>query len=118
MALGSVPASGNLSSLASPVSSSTPSMVTQSELEPVSVIKRIAPVYPLVAKQRMLSGSVVIQGTVNKQGKITDLQLLSGPPIFRDSAFDAVKQWEFKPAKLNGQPIEQPTKIRLDFIPH
>jgi len=118
IALGNVPASGNLSNLASPVGASTPSMVTQSELEPVSVIKRVAPIYPPVARQRMLSGSVVVEAIVDKQGKIADLKLVSGPPIFRDAAFDAVKQWQFKPAKLNGQPIEQPTKIRLDFIPH
>ncbi|HLW54632.1 MAG TPA: TonB family protein [Candidatus Angelobacter sp.] len=117
MALGDAPASGALSSLASPVSASTPSMITQSDLQPISVIKRVPPVYPLVAKQRMLSGTVVVQGTVDTQGRIKNLQLISGSPIFRDAAFDAVKQWEFKPAHLNGQPIEQPTKIRLDFNP-
>lgn len=115
--LGSVPASGNLSTLANPVSSSTPSMLAQSELEPVSVIKRVSPVYPMVAKQRMLSGSVVVEGVVDTTGKITNLKLVSGPPLFRDAAFDALKQWQFKPAKLNGQPIEQPTKVRLDFMP-
>ena len=117
MALGNVPASGNLSTLANPVSASTPSMVTQSELAPVTVITRVPPVYPLVAKQRRLSGSVVVQGTVGTDGKITGLQLISGPPIFRDAAFDAVKQWKFKPARLNGQAIEQSTRIRLDFVP-
>jgi protein TonB len=118
VALGNVPASGNISNLANPVGASTPSMVAQSELEPVSVIRRVAPIYPPVARQRMLSGSVVVEAMVDKQGKISDLKLVSGPPIFRDAAFEAVKQWQFKPAKLNGQPIEQPTKIRLDFIPH
>jgi TonB family protein len=118
VALGNVPASGNISNLASPVGASTPSMVAQSELEPVSVIKRVSPIYPPVARQRMISGSVVVEAIVDKQGKIADMKLVSGPPIFRDAAFDAVKQWQFKPAKLNGQPIEQPTKIRLDFIPH
>jgi len=84
-------------------------------LEPVTVIKTVPPIYPLVAKERRLIGSVVVQVTVDKNGRISDLQLISGPPLFRDAAFAAVKQWVFKPARLNGQAIEQSTKIRLNF---
>lgn len=109
--------SGSLNSLASPVAISTPSMVAQSELVPFKVVKKVTPVYPTIARQRMLSGSVVVQGTIDVNGKIRDLRLVSGSPIFRDAAFDAVKQWEFKPAMLNGQAIEQTTQIRLDFNP-
>jgi TonB family protein len=119
IALLSGPAAGSLSNLASPVSqTSRARLLTRSELEPITVIKKVLPVYPLVAKQRALSGTVVVQGTVNKNGKISGLQLISGPPVFRDAAFEAVKQWVFKPARLNGQPIEQETKIRLDFGAH
>lgn len=112
---GAAPA--GLSNLASPASAVTPSMMTQSELQPVQVLKKVAPVYPLMAKQRNLSGTVVIEATISKEGKLTNLQLVSGPPIFRDAAFDAIKHWQFKPAHLNGQPIEQSTKIRMDFVP-
>jgi protein TonB len=87
----------------------------ESELEPVTAIKKVPPVYPMVAKQHRLSGNVVVQGTVNKNGRIRDLQLISGSPLFRDAAFAAVKQWVFKPARLNGQAIEQSTRIRLHF---
>jgi protein TonB len=62
-----------------------------------------------------LSGSIVVQGIVGKNGRMTNLQLISGSPIFRDAAFAAVKQWVFKPARLNGQAIEQSTTIRVDF---
>ena len=79
------------------------------------MIKRVPPVYPLVAKTRRLTASLVVQGTVDKNGRINDLQLISGPGLFREAAFDALKQWVFKPARLNGQPIEQPTRIRIDF---
>jgi TonB family protein len=116
ISLGSVPASGSLSNLASPFSEPPPRrFLTQSKLEPVTVIKKAPPVYPLVAKLRRSSGSVVVQGTVDKNGRISNLQLISGPPLFRDAAFEAVKRWVFRPARLNGQAIEQSTKIRLDF---
>jgi protein TonB len=114
--LGNAPASGSLSNLISPVSQPPrPRFLPPSDFEPVTVIKKVPPVYPLVAKQHRLSGSVVVQGTVNKNGRISDLQLISGSPLFRDAAFAAVKQWVFKPARLNGQAVEQSTTIRLDF---
>jgi len=87
----------------------------QSEFEPVTALTKVLPVYPLVAKQYKLTGSVVVHGIVNKNGRISDLQLISGSPLFRDAAFAALKQWVFKPATLNGQAIEQPTTIRLYF---
>jgi TonB family protein len=108
---------GALGSLAKPSASSTPSMISQSELEPLSVLKRVTPVYPAIAKVRRLNGSVIVEGVVGKDGKITNLKFVSGPPVFHDAAFDAVKQWVFKPAKLNGQAIEQSTQIRVDFKP-
>lgn len=109
--------SGTLSALAKPADASKPAMLTQSNLEPVQVLKRVAPVYPAIAKQRRLSGVLVVQATVGKDGKISNLELVSGPPVFRDAAFEALKQWQFRPATLNGQPIDQSTQIKLAFNP-
>jgi TonB family protein len=116
ISLGNGPASGSLSNLVSPVSQPpNPRLLTSSEFEPVQAIKKVQPIYPLVAKQTRLSGIVVVEVTVNKNGKISDLRMISGHALFRDAAFAAVKQWVFKPAKLNGQTIDQSTTIRLHF---
>jgi TonB family protein len=112
------PGAGTLSALAKTSSSSAqPSMLTQSELQPVEVVRRVAPIFPTIARQRRLSGILVVDALVDKTGKVTTMQLISGPPIFKDAAFEAVKQWQFKPAKLNGQPIDQNTQIKLQFTP-
>jgi protein TonB len=110
-------APATLSALTRPTAASTPSMITQSELDPVTVLKRVAPVYPAIARARRLSGTVTVQVVVSKDGKATNLQFISGPPVFRDAAFEAVKQWQFKPARLNGQAIEQSEQIRVNFTP-
>jgi len=116
ISLGDGPASGSLSDLVNPVSQpANPQLLTESAFEPVTAIKKVPPVYPLIAKLRRLRGSVVVQGTVDKNGRISDLQLISGSPRFRDAAFAAVKQWVFKPARLNGHAIEHSTTIRIDF---
>ena len=107
-----------LSSLARPVSSGAPSIsVTQSDLQPMRVLRTVQPVYPAIARVRRLSGTVTVQVTVGKDGKVHNPQFVEGQPVFRDAAFDAVKQWEFKPALLNGQAIEQTTQIKMKFNP-
>ncbi len=116
MSVGSASASGALSSLARPVATSTPGMA-QSELEPLKVLKTVPPTYPEIAKIRRLSGSVVVEVKVGKDGKVNNVRYVSGQPVFTDAASDAVRQWKFKPATLNGQPIEQSTQIKVDFHP-
>jgi TonB family protein len=109
---------GEISALvAKPPASSTPSMISQSDLEPAQVLKKVAPVYPAIARARRLSGAVTVEFTVGKDGKVSNLKLTSGLPIFRDAAFDAIKQWVFKPAKLNGQTIDQAEQVKMTFNP-
>jgi TonB family protein len=109
--------SAPLSSLARPVASSTPSAaaIEQSQLEPLQVVRTGPLVYPAIAKARGITGVVVVQVTVGKDGKPFAPKFMSGPPVFKDAAFQAVMGYQFKPAKLNGQPIEQSTTIKLNF---
>jgi outer membrane biosynthesis protein TonB len=106
----------NLSALARPVASSTPTAsIEQSQLEPLQLVRTVQPVYPLFAKSRHMSGAVEVELKVGKDGKPSSPKFISGPPIFKDAAFEAVMQYQFKPAKLNGQPIEQTTRVKLIF---
>ena len=109
--------SAPLSNLARPVASSTPSAaaIEQSQLEPLQLIKTAPLVYPAIAKARNITGMVVVEVKVGKDGKVSNPRFVSGPPVFKDAAFDAVTHYQFKAAKLNGQPIEQVTQIRLNF---
>jgi TonB family protein len=106
-----------LSNLARPVTSAAPSAaaIEQSQLEPLQVVRTGPLVYPAIAKSRRITGVVVVQVTVGKDGKPFNPKYVSGHPIFKDAAFQAVMGYQFKPAKLNGQPIEQATTIKLNF---
>jgi TonB family protein len=99
------------------VASSTPSAaaIEQSQLEPLQVIRTGPLIYPAIAKARNITGPAVVLVTVGKDGKPYNPKYISGQPIFKDAAFQAVMGYQFKPAKLNGQPIEQSTTIRLNF---
>ena len=109
--------SAPLANLARPVASSAPSAaaIEQSQLEPLQVLRAGPLVYPAIAKVRGISGPAVVQVTVGKDGKPRDPKFISGQPVFKDAAIQAVMGYVFKPAKLNGQPIEQGTTIRLNF---
>ena len=110
-------ATGTISALTVPVNTSAPAALRQSNLEPMQVLKTIPPVYPPIAKMRRLSGQVIVEFTVGKDGKAHNPKLLSGQAAFRDAAFDAVRQWTFRPAKLDGKPVEQTTQVKMDFHP-
>jgi TonB family protein len=106
-----------LTNLAHPVASSTPSAaaIEQSQLDPLQLMRTGPLNYPAIAKARNITGVVVVQVEVDKDGKVNSPKFISGPPIFKDAAFESVLQYKFKPARLNGQPISQVTQIRLVF---
>jgi TonB family protein len=115
-AVGSGGSSTEVNSLAR-VNSSAPAMMAASELVNAKVIHTVSAAYPDIAKARRISGTVVVRVTVTKDGKVSNVRFISGPIIFQDAAFTAVRQWLFKPATLNGELIEQETEIRVNFHP-
>ncbi len=79
------------------------------------LIKKVQPVYPAVAKQFHREGSVQLLTTIDKYGEIKKVQVLGGDAMLVRAAVDAVKQWEYRPYLLNGQPVEIETQITVIF---
>lgn len=79
-----------------------------------------APIYPENAKQARISGTVVLQAVINKDGSVQDLKVVSGPAELQQAALDAVKDWRYRPYLLNGEPVEVLTTINVIFTlaPH
>jgi len=73
------------------------------------------PLYPALAKSAHLSGTVMLQATISKQGTIENLRVNSGQAMLRPAAMDAVSTWRYKPYLLNGQPVEIDTTIKVVF---
>jgi len=73
------------------------------------------PVYPAVAKQAHISGTVVLHCMIGKDGSVQALEYISGPPLLMKSAMDAVRQWTYKPTLLNGEPVEVDTTVSVIF---
>jgi len=110
----------NLSGLMASASSSVPkpTLATVRISQGVSqglLIKRVQPKYPPAALAVRAQGAVQIEATINKEGNVTNLKVLSGDPVLSRAALEAVRQWRYKPYYLDGDPVEIETQITVNF---
>jgi TonB family protein len=62
-----------------------------------AAVHRVPPVYPPIARQLGISGTVLVITTVDATGKVVKAESNSGNKLLAPSAIDAVKQWKFAP---------------------
>jgi len=79
------------------------------------IVNRVQPVYPPLARQTRISGTVRLHAIISKDGTIQQLEVLSGHPLLQQAALDAVRQWRYQPTLLNGEPVEVDTTIDVIF---
>ncbi len=79
------------------------------------LIQKTSPVYPQIAKEARVSGTVVIQATISKAGLIENLHVVNGPTMLRQPALDAVRTWRYRPYLLDGEPVEVETTVSVTF---
>ena len=90
-------------------------VVVGGAVQSAKLLKQIVPAYPPPARQLRISGTVHLLGIIAKDGTIQRLQVLSGHPLLRQAALDAVSQWVYRPTILNGQPVEVEAPIDVIF---
>jgi len=79
------------------------------------LVHQVAPVYPSEARRDRIQGVVVLQAVINKEGRIADLKLVSGPKELVQAAIGAVQQWRYRPYLFNGEPVEVETQVQVNF---
>ena len=89
-----------------------------SELQEAKLISRIEPIYPVLAKEIRLEGTVVIRAIIAKDGTVESVEILSGHPLLVQAARDAIVRWRYRPTLLNGQPVEVETLVIVIFRMH
>jgi protein TonB len=77
--------------------------------------KKVVPTYPPLARSARISGVVRFNAVIGTDGRIQNLQLVSGHPLLVPSAQAAVTQWVYQPTLLNGEPVEVMTQIDVNF---
>jgi TonB family protein len=85
------------------------------ELSAALVLDKVEPSYPRQALQAGLQGPVVLQAWIARDGTIRELKLIRGSLLLGQAAYEAVKQWRYKPYLQNGHAVEAQTYVTVDF---
>lgn len=65
----------------------------------------VAPLYPQLAREAGVEGTVMVQALIDASGRVVDTRIVKSIPMLDAAAMDCVRKWRFKPARSNGQPI-------------
>lgn len=79
------------------------------------VVKKIAAAYPSQARQDHIQGTVELRLIIGEDGLVQFLHVIEGPPILAAAAYDAVRQWQFKPYVENGKAVPVLTTVTVNF---
>ncbi len=96
---------------------------TREGADPATLASRLTrlrgspPDYPKTALAQHLTGSVVLEYTVDTDGGTRDIHVVEATPpgVFDQSALNAVKHWHYAPPRLDGAAVEVPVRTRMRF---
>ncbi|MFB3813737.1 MAG: TonB family protein [Terriglobales bacterium] len=86
-----------------------------SQFLPARLLKSVAPVYPSIAKNVKVNDTVVVSAVIDKEGRMTNMRVVRGMVMFHHAALEALRQWRYEPATLNGSPIESSVQVEVRF---
>jgi TonB family protein len=108
-----------LSTPASPDGSASPEKPTRirvgGNVASAKITHMVPPIYPPIAKTAHISGTVVLHCLIAKDGRMLQVEYVSGPPLLMKAAMDAVRQWVYRPTLLNDRPVEVDTTVSVVF---
>lgn len=73
------------------------------------------PEYPAEAIASRVTGEVTVRVVVGPDGNVIDARVVSGPPLLREAALDAVGRWRYRPYEQGGKPVPIATTAIFDF---
>jgi TonB family protein len=76
------------------------------------------PSYPKLATLTRTQGSVVMQAVISKEGTVEEVHVIKGHRLLRGAAKSAVRNWRYRPYKVDGVPVEVATTVSVDFNLH
>jgi len=71
--------------------------VPVSEMQLGSLIHKVVPTYPEIAKRAGIQGTVLLSALIGKDGRVESVVPVSGHPMLVRAAEEAVRQWQYRP---------------------
>jgi periplasmic protein TonB len=81
-----------------------------------ALIYKVQPSYPALALAIHLAGTVRLRAIIAADGSVRQVEVLSGNPLLVPSVLAAVREWRYRPTRLNGEAVEVDTLITVNFI--
>jgi|CXWL01.1.fsa_nt_gi TonB family protein len=89
---------------------------TGGEVKPPVVLRRTSPQYTAAGRAAAINGTVVIESVIDHQGQVGSPKILKSlDPGLDFAALEAVREWRFEPAQLNGQPVAVYYVLTIQF---
>jgi TonB family protein len=100
---------------ASDASKPTSPLTVPAKVMAENLLTKVMPEYPPAAKKAKIQGTVVLSAVIGKDGSVENLKVISGPEELQQSSLDAVRQWTYKPYRLNGDDVEVKTTVNVVY---
>ena len=85
------------------------------DVKQAKLISSVPPVYPTLAKNQHVSGNVTVDALIDASGRVTTMKVVSGPTLLQQAAMDALKEWKYQPASLDGKPVAMHLTVTVQF---
>jgi TonB family protein len=98
---------GSVGAVASPGSAGSPAGPVRvgGNIRAPNKTRTANPVYPQTAQNAGVQGVVILEITIGADGSVVDARVLRSIPLLDQAALDAVRQWQYEPTLLNGNPV-------------
>jgi protein TonB len=86
-----------------------------SNLKPPRQTYSVDPVYPPLAREARIAGTVIVDAVIDGHGNVVEARVANGHPLLIEAALRAVRQWKYEPTSLNGQPVSVELQVQVHF---
>lgn len=105
---------GEFASAKQPVAPAEP-LPVGGDVKPAKLLSSVSPVYPQLAKSQHVAGDVKVDALIDASGRVTTMKVVSGPALLHQAAMDALRQWKYQPATLDGNPVSMHLTVTIQF---
>jgi len=85
------------------------------QLDPPTKIRDLKPVYPATARAAGAAGTVILEARIAEDGTVRDAKVQQSVPGLDEAALGAVRQWLYRPVRLNGVPVPANVTIAVRY---
>ena len=104
----------NLTESSQPAAPAAP-VATGGDVKPAHLLSSAPPSYPALARTQHVAGDVRVDALIDATGRVTTMKVVSGPSLLHQAAMDALRQWKYQAATLDGKPVPMHLTVTIQF---